>query len=197
MNGTAQSVRGRALIAAAGGFEANIEWLKQYWGDAADNFLIRGTPYNRGDVLKMLLDAGVAPVGDPTQCHAVAIDARAPKFDGGIATRLDSDRVRHHGQPRAPGASTTRARTPGPSAMPSGAGWWRSSRGRSRYSIIDAKSIRLFMPSIFPAVEAESIARARGEALARPDCARKNRRRFQRRGAARHIRPHRARRLRN
>ena len=30
------------------------------------------------------------PVGDPTQCHAVAIDARAPKFDGGIATRLDS-----------------------------------------------------------------------------------------------------------
>ena len=37
-----------ALVAAAGGFEANIEWLKQYWGDIADNFLIRGTPYNRG-----------------------------------------------------------------------------------------------------------------------------------------------------
>jgi len=32
------------LVAAAGGFEANIEWLKQYWGEAADNFLIRGTP---------------------------------------------------------------------------------------------------------------------------------------------------------
>ena len=53
----AQSVRGRALVAAAGGFEANIEWLKKYWGAAADNFLIRGTPYNRGDVLRMLLDA--------------------------------------------------------------------------------------------------------------------------------------------
>ncbi len=38
----------------------------------------------------MLLDAGIMPVGDPTQCHAVAIDARAPRFDGGIATRLDS-----------------------------------------------------------------------------------------------------------
>src|SRR3954463_1769637 len=36
------------LVAAAGGFEANIEWLKQYWGEAAENFLIRGTPYNRG-----------------------------------------------------------------------------------------------------------------------------------------------------
>ena len=37
----------------------------------------------------MLLDKGVQEVGDPTQCHAVAIDARAPKFDGGIITRLD------------------------------------------------------------------------------------------------------------
>ncbi|MDP1882672.1 MAG: FAD-binding protein, partial [Bradyrhizobium sp.] len=81
------SVRASTLVAAAGGFEANIEWLKQYWGDAADNFLIRGTPYNRGSILKMLLDKGVQEVGDPTQCHAVAIDARAPKFDGGIITR--------------------------------------------------------------------------------------------------------------
>ena len=36
------NVRASALVAAAGGFEANIEWLKQYWGEAADNFLIRG-----------------------------------------------------------------------------------------------------------------------------------------------------------
>ncbi len=84
------NVRASALVAAAGGFEANIEWLKQYWGDAADNFLIRGTPYNRGSILKMLLDKGVQEIGDPTQCHAVAIDARAPKFDGGIITRHDS-----------------------------------------------------------------------------------------------------------
>src|SRR4029077_9853837 len=79
-----------ALVAAAGGFEANIEWLKQYWGEAAENFLIRGTPYNRGSILKMLLEKGVQEIGDPTQCHAVAIDARAPKFDGGIITRHDS-----------------------------------------------------------------------------------------------------------
>jgi hypothetical protein len=32
---------------------------------------------------------GRRSVGDPTQCHAVAIDGRAPKFDGGIVTRLD------------------------------------------------------------------------------------------------------------
>src|ERR1700710_2028126 len=57
-------IRASALVAAAGGFEANIEWLKQYWGEAADNFLIRGTPYNRGTSLKMLLDKGVQDVGD-------------------------------------------------------------------------------------------------------------------------------------
>ena len=49
----------KTLVAAAGGFEANIEWLKEYWGEAADNFLIRGTPYNRGTMLKLLLDKGV------------------------------------------------------------------------------------------------------------------------------------------
>ena len=48
-----------------------------------------GTPYNKGKVLKLLLDNGAEPVGDATQCHCVAIDARAPKFDGGIVTRLD------------------------------------------------------------------------------------------------------------
>src|SRR5258705_5994446 len=85
-----EDVTASTLVAAAGGLEANIEWLREYWGDAADNFLIRGTPYNRGSILKMLLNKGVQEGGDPTQCHAVAIDARAPKFDGGIITRHDS-----------------------------------------------------------------------------------------------------------
>src|SRR5258707_74982 len=49
------NVRASALVAAAGGFEANIEWLKEYWGEAADNFLIPSTPYNRRSNLEMLL----------------------------------------------------------------------------------------------------------------------------------------------
>ena len=89
VNGVPVELRAKAVVFAAGGFEANIEWLKEAWGEAAENFLIRGTPFNKGRVLKLLLDAGAEPVGDPKQCHAVAIDARAPKFDGGIVTRLD------------------------------------------------------------------------------------------------------------
>jgi tricarballylate dehydrogenase len=161
-------VRGKALVAAAGGFESNIEWLKQYWGEAADNFLIRGTPYNRGDVLRMLLDKGVAPVGDPTQCHAVAIDARAPKFDGGIATRLDSvvfgimvnrecNRFYDEGEDTWPKRYAI---------------WGRliaQQPGQIAYSIIDSRSIRMFMPSIFPAVEAGTIRELAGKLSLDPD----------------------------
>jgi tricarballylate dehydrogenase len=155
--GRRHSVRGKAFVAASGGFEANIEWLKEHWGPAADNFLIRGTPYNRGDVLRMLLDAGIMPVGDPTQCHAVAIDARAPRFDGGIATRLDSvvfgimvnrDAKRFYDE----GEETWPKRY---------AIWGRlvaQQPDQIAYSIIDSRSINMFMPSIFPAMQADTIA---------------------------------------
>ena len=52
-------------------------------------FLIRGTRFNTGVLLRFLLDAGADAVGDPTQAHMVAIDARAPLYDGGICTRID------------------------------------------------------------------------------------------------------------
>ncbi len=90
VDGSPVEIRAKALVAASGGFEANIEWLSEAWGDAAKNFIIRGTPYNRGKVLRLILDHGADQVGDPSQCHAIALDARAPKFDGGIVTRLDT-----------------------------------------------------------------------------------------------------------
>ncbi len=83
-------VRSRSVVCACAGFEANIEWLRRYWGDAADNYIIRGTPYNDGHVLSRLFDASAARIGEERGFHAIALDARAPKFDGGIATRLDT-----------------------------------------------------------------------------------------------------------
>ncbi len=149
-------MRAAALVAAAGGVEANIEWLKQYWGDAADNFLIRGTPYNRGSLLKTLIANGVGQVGDPTQCHAVAIDARAPRFDGGIITRLDcvvfgivvnqkAQRFHDEGEDLWPKRYAIWGRLV--AAQP----------GQIAYIIFDASSLRLFMPSLYPPVEAASI----------------------------------------
>jgi tricarballylate dehydrogenase len=83
-------IEARAVVCASGGFEANIDWLRRYWGDAAGNFLIRGPATNDGRVLAALYERGVAKAGQERGFHAVAIDARAPRFDGGIATRLDS-----------------------------------------------------------------------------------------------------------
>jgi tricarballylate dehydrogenase len=89
-DGTRETIDARAVVLTSGGFEANLEWLRRYWGDAVDNYVIRGTPYNDGRVLASMLDKGAATAGDSKGFHAVALDARAPKFDGGIATRLDS-----------------------------------------------------------------------------------------------------------
>jgi tricarballylate dehydrogenase len=83
-------VRGRVVVCASGGFEANVDWLRRYWGDAALNYHIRGPRYNDGLVLAQLLDAGAERAGEERGFHAVAVDARSPKFDGGIATRLDT-----------------------------------------------------------------------------------------------------------
>jgi tricarballylate dehydrogenase len=144
------------LVAAAGGFEANIEWMKQYWGDAADNFLVRGTPNNRGTVLKLLLDKGVGEVGDPTQCHAVAIDARAPKFDGGIITRLDCVVFGI-----VVNKNAARFYDEGEDVWPKRyAIWGRLVAGQPdqiAYIIFDAPSLNMFMPSLFPPIRAQSI----------------------------------------
>jgi tricarballylate dehydrogenase len=154
--GVPATIRARSVVVSSGGFQANIEWLREYWGDAADNFIIRGTPYARGLVLRNLLDQGVAAVGDPTQFHAVAIDARAPKFDGGIVTRLDcipfgivvdheARRVYDEGEDLWPKRYAI---------------WGRLVAQRPRqiaYAILDSKSEKLFMPSAFPAVYAGSV----------------------------------------
>jgi tricarballylate dehydrogenase len=154
--GFPETVQARCVVASCGGFQANLEWMREFWGDAVDNFVIRGTPYNRGRVLKNLLDQGVAAIGDPTQCHAVALDARAPKFDGGITTRLDSvpysvvvnkngDRFYDEGEDVWPKRYAI---------------WGRliaQQPDQIAYSICDSKAFPLFMPSVYPAIKADTV----------------------------------------
>lgn len=155
-SGAPFSLRPRAVVVCSGGFQANIEWLREYWGDAADNFIIRGTPYAQGVVLKNLLEQGAAGVGDPTQCHAVAVDARAPKFDGGIVSRLDcipfSIVVDGAGR---------RFYDEGEDIWPKRYAIWgrlvAQCPEQIAYAVTDAKSEKHFMPSAFPPIRAESI----------------------------------------
>ena len=155
-NNLPEKVRARTVVVASGGFQANLSWLKEYWGESADNFIIRGTPYDKGRMLRVLLDNSAKTVGDPRQCHAVAIDARAPKFDGGIVTRLDCVSfgivVNKHAE---------RFYDEGEDFWPKRYAIWgrlvAQQPDQIAYCIIDAKSIDLFMPSVFPPVEAGSI----------------------------------------
>ena len=161
-DGVRHELQARAIVLAAGGFEANLEWLREAWGDAARNFLIRGTPYNTGTVLKAMLDAGAAPVGDPRECHAVAIDGRAPKFDGGIVTRLDC-------VPLGIVVNRTGERfyDEGEDFWPKRYAIWGKlvarQPGEIAYSIIDAKVRDRYMPSVYPPIEAASLRELAGK----------------------------------
>jgi tricarballylate dehydrogenase len=157
LNGSSPKFRAKALVVASGGFEANLEWLEEAWGEAARNFIVRGTPYNKGTVLKLLLNQGAISVGDPKQCHAVAIDGRAPKFDGGIVTRLDCVPlgivVNKHGD---------RFYDEGEDLWPKRYAIWgrlvAEQPDQVAYSIIDSKVKGRFMPSVFPPICAQTIS---------------------------------------
>lgn len=156
VNGGPSIFRAKSLVAAAGGFEANLEWLEEAWGPAARNFLVRGTPYNRGTVLKLLLGAGAESCGDPAQCHAVAIDGRAPKFDGGIVTRLDCIPLGI-----AVNQQAERFYDEGEDLWPKRYAIWgrlvAQQPGQIAFSVIDSKVFDKFMPSVFPPFRDETV----------------------------------------
>ena len=155
-DGHEHTLRADVVIAAAGGFESNLEWLREAWGPIADNFLIRGTPYNTGHVLRMLMDAGAKTIGDPTAGHCVAIDARSPKFDGGICTRVDAVSLGI-----VVNRDAQRFYDEGEDFWPKRyAIWGRLVAGQPDqigYSIIDVKSMGKFMPPVYPPIKAASI----------------------------------------
>jgi len=156
-NGVEVEVRAKAVVVASGGFESNRDWLRDAWGPAADQFLIRGCRFNQGTVLRHLIEHGAQSIGDPTQGHCVAIDARAPLYDGGIVTRIDCVSlgivVNKHAQ---------RFYDEGEDFWPKRYAIWgrlvAQQPDQIGYSIIDAKAQGRFMPPVFPGETANSIA---------------------------------------
>ncbi|MHC5348392.1 FAD-dependent tricarballylate dehydrogenase TcuA [Metapseudomonas furukawaii] len=158
----AERIRARACVVAAGGFESNRQWLREAWGRnaegewPADNFLIRGTRFNTGVLLRDLMEQGADAIGDPTQAHMVAIDARAPEFDGGICTRIDCVSlgivVNREGR---------RFHDEGEDFWPKRYAIWgrlvAQQPGQVGYSIIDRKALGRFMPPVFPGAMAQTL----------------------------------------
>ena len=77
----AADFHGRAVVLAAGGFEANPEMRARYLGPGWDLVKVRGSRYNSGEVLNFALAFGAQPVGHWSGCHAVLVDSQAPDVE--------------------------------------------------------------------------------------------------------------------
>ena len=158
----AERIEARACVLAAGGFESNREWLREAWGQnergewPADNFLIRGTRFNQGTLLKFMEQQGADMIGDPSQSHCVAIDARAPLYDGGICTRVDCVSFGV-----VVNAQAQRFYDEGEDFWPKRYAIWgrlvAMQPGQIAYSVIDSKPLGRFMPPVFPGEKADTI----------------------------------------
>lgn len=155
--GIAGPIVAKAVVLACGGHQADRAWLRESFGDIADGLVIRGTPYVTGRVLRMLLDAGAKPVGDPAQAHMVAVDARGPEVDGGIVTRItaipygivvDRNAQRFHDE--------------GEDARKTHYARWGARiaqcPGQIAYLIMDAAGRARALPTALPPIEADSVA---------------------------------------
>lgn len=157
-----ERIEARACVVASGGFESNREWMREAWGQneagewPADNFAIRGTRFNMGVLLRDLMDQGADVIGDPSQSHCVAIDARAPLFDGGICTRVDCVSLGVVVNRQA-----QRFYDEGEDFWPKRYAIWgrlvAQQPGQIAYSVIDAKAVGRFMPPVFPGEKADSL----------------------------------------
>ena len=93
--GKTVEVKGRSVVLAAGGFQANTEWRTRYLGPGWELAKVRGTRFNTGDAIRMALDIGAQPIGNWSGCHAVAWERNAPEF-GDLAV---GDQFQKHSYP--------------------------------------------------------------------------------------------------
>jgi tricarballylate dehydrogenase len=155
--GTIERVVAKTMVLCSGGHQANLDWLRESFGAAADGFMIRGSPYVTGSVLSLLLDAGAMPVGDPARCHMVAVDARGPRFDGGIVTRITAiphgiviDRDSRRFDDEGEDARKTHFARWGPRIA--------DCPGQIAYLIMDAKGLERALPTALPPIQADTVA---------------------------------------
>jgi len=93
--GKTKQIKSKAVVLAAGGFQANAEMRTRYLGPLWELAKVRGTRFNTGDGIKMALDVGAQPIGNWSGCHAVAWERNAPEF-GDLAV---GDQFQKHSYP--------------------------------------------------------------------------------------------------
>lgn len=146
-----------ALVVASGGLQANSSWLEQTFGAQAARLHARGSAINNGRVSLALLAAGAQPVALPRQINSTVVDARAPRFDGGIATRVDAMRfgivVNRHAQRFADEAVVGLGNA--------ASGWGESILDQPEQRaclIVDAQADDDFFGPMYPPIQADDLA---------------------------------------
>ena len=94
-NGKTKKLQAKSVILACGGFQADPERRVRYLGPGWELAKVRGTRFNTGDGIRMALEAGAAPTGNWSGCHAVAWERNAPEF-GDLAI---GDQFQKHSYP--------------------------------------------------------------------------------------------------
>jgi tricarballylate dehydrogenase len=150
-----RTVESGAVVVASGGFEANESWLQRLWGEAASNYVIRGSKQNDGRLLDQLLKHGAIRCGDEKRMHAIAVDARSPRFEGGLVTRVDSVPFSI-----VVNESAQRFYDEGEDLWPKRYATWgqliAQQPSQIAYSIFDDQVAEQFIPSIYPPIESEN-----------------------------------------
>jgi tricarballylate dehydrogenase len=155
--GQSATIEADVVIVATGGFESNLDWLRELHGPRVDNYVIRGSSANDGVLLRWLLTAGAAARGNAHGHHAIAVDARSPRWEGGIVTRVDSIPfsvvVNQHGQ---------RFADEGEDIWPRRYASWGSliaaQPGQRAFSIFDATVRGRFIVGAYQPISADSLA---------------------------------------
>jgi precorrin 3B synthase CobZ len=80
---TTTTIHTKAVILAAGGFEANPRMRSKYLGPNWDAAYVRGTPFNTWEALEFAVrDVNAKKAGDWSGCHSTCWDANAPASSG-------------------------------------------------------------------------------------------------------------------
>ena len=73
-------IKGKSVVLASGGFEANTEWRTRYLGPGWDLAKVRGSRFNTGEGIRMALEIGASPMGNWSGCHAVGWEMKRARI---------------------------------------------------------------------------------------------------------------------
>jgi tricarballylate dehydrogenase len=86
--GSSMRLNTRAVVLAAGGFEGNPEMMSQYIGREAHRIkpIAKGGEYNKGEAIRMALEAGAKGSGQFDGFHGEPVDPRSNREEATVMT---------------------------------------------------------------------------------------------------------------